>query len=116
MKSFLGKEESEPYDLASLDVDNLIAEVDPILWETVYKLTQSKSERKKASRVNDPECPAHHNKKVRSFYLLCLILFCTDSRCSLPLHTLITDIIDSQQHKHRHYNSSTRGPRNRSFI
>ena len=58
MKSFLGEEKSKQYDIASLDVDSLIAEVDPTLRETVNRLTQSKSERKRASRANDSECLA----------------------------------------------------------
>lgn len=38
----------------------------------------------------------YHIKKVRHLSVLCNILFCTDDRCSLPLHTLVADVVDSQ--------------------
>ena len=38
---------------------------------------------------------AYHVKKVRCFFLLCTILFCTDSHCSMPMHTLLTDLVES---------------------
>ena len=38
----------------------------------------------------------NHGKQIRRFFLLCMILFNADDRCSLPLHTLLTDMIDSQ--------------------
>ena len=35
-------------------------------------------------------------KRVRRLFLVCSILFCTNDRCSMPLHTLLTDTIESQ--------------------
>ncbi len=32
---------------------------------------------------------------IRRFYCLCVILFSTNSQCSFPLHTLITDVIET---------------------
>ena len=34
-------------------------------------------------------------KKVHRFFCLCVLLFCTDDRCHLPLHALITDALES---------------------
>ena len=46
--------------------------------------------------MNDPTSIAYHTRKIRRLFILCSILFCTDDRCSLPLHTLLTYVIDSQ--------------------
>ena len=59
-------------------------------------LTQSNSEIRGTSKVNDHQSTAHHVKKVQRFFLLCAILFCTDDRCSIPMHTLMTDLVESQ--------------------
>ena len=39
---------------------------------------------------------AHHIKRLRRLFLLCTVLFITDDCCSMPMHTLITDVIESQ--------------------
>ena len=96
VKHYLAKEKENPFDYANMDLDALINDTDPTLWEAVCLLTRSKSEQRQLSRVSDPSSQAHHIKRVRCFHLLCMILYCTDDRCSLPLHTLITDVIDSQ--------------------
>ena len=90
------KDDKSPFEYANLDLDKFIRETDPMLWEAVCSLTRSKAERRNSSRVSDPASQAHHIKRVRNFYLLCIIIFCADDRCSLPLHTPITDVIDSQ--------------------
>ena len=59
-------------------------------------LTWSKSEIRGTSKVNEHQSTAHHVKKVRPFFLLCAILFCTDDGCSIPMHTLMTDIVENQ--------------------
>ena len=33
---------------------------------------------------------------MKGLYFLCVILFCTDDRCSYPMHTLTSDVIDRQ--------------------
>ena len=93
-KHFLAKEGDHEYE--SLDIDQLIKEIDPELWETVCILTRSISEKRGTSRVTDESSQVFHIKKTRCFYLLCSLLFVTDDRCSLPMHTLLTDLVDSQ--------------------
>ena len=46
--------------------------------------------------MTDHSSLSHHTKKILRFYLLSALLFCTDDRCSMPLHTLLADIVDSQ--------------------
>ena len=47
--------------------------------------------------MTDPQSSAYHIKRVRRLFLVCAILFCTDNRCSFPLHTLLADIVESQR-------------------
>ena len=56
----------------------------------------SQRESRGTSAVTDPTSSAHHWKKVRRLFLLCTMLFCTDDRCSMPMHILVTDLIESQ--------------------
>ena len=47
--------------------------------------------------MTDPSSSAYHTKRVRCLFLLCTMLsLCTDDRCSMPLHTLMTDVVESQ--------------------
>ena len=47
------------------------------------------------SRVSDPKTPIHHTKKVRRLFCLCTLMYCTDDRSYLPLHSLVTDTVES---------------------
>ena len=81
--------------LTSWKLTGFISEMDPTLWSAITSLTRSISERRDTSRVSDTTTPIHHTKKVRRFYCLCVLMYCTDDRCHLPLHNLITDTVDS---------------------
>ena len=41
--------------------------------------------------VNDPSSHIYESKRIRR-----LFLFSTDDQCCMPLHTLITDMVESQ--------------------
>ena len=43
-----------------------------------------------------PSSSEYHTKRVSCLFLLCTMLFCTDDRCSMPLNTLMTDVVESQ--------------------
>lgn len=71
----------------ALDIDEMIQSIDHVLWETVCLLTQSHSD-----RANKPE----HSliKNTRRLFILHQIMFCIDSKCSMPFHVLNADLID----------------------
>ena len=48
---------------------------------------------KKTSQKEQGETLHQHTKKIRQFYCLCTILFCTNNWCSMPVHVLLTDVI-----------------------
>ena len=95
IRKFLVADAREPYRFDKLEIDRLISEMDPTLWSAISSLTRSISERKGTSRVSDTKTPIHHTKKVRRLFCLCALMYCTDDRCYLPLHNLITDTVDS---------------------
>ena len=83
-------------DYDELNVDEQITKVDPYLWNALCSITRSKSEICGRSKVDDPTSQVHHLKRIRCFFLLCVIMFITDDRCSVPMHTLLTDMVESQ--------------------
>ncbi len=80
-----------PISDCSFDLEGFVEQVDPELWDTFNRLTQSSSE-KHGRPQSDPHS---HVKRVRLAYLLCVVLFCaTSGHCSVPLHILLADFID----------------------
>ena len=94
--NFLAQDAHSPFEHDEVNFDDLITQIDPELWNIVCTLTKSKSENRGTSKVTDPLSPAYHVKRIRHLFLICTILFCTDDRCSMPLHTLLTDTVESQ--------------------
>ena len=72
-----------------LDIHSIIDQLNPELWKAICALTRSTRDRIGTSKNES------NTKTVRNFFLLCAILFSTDDRCSLPMHTLITDVVES---------------------
>ena len=94
IRKLLQKDMESPFEHHSINLDKLIEETDQRLWETICSLTESVSERRTAGDKTSES--QSHTKKVRRYFLLCCLLFCTDSHCSFPLHTLVTDAVESQ--------------------
>ena len=97
IQTLLSRKHVSPFEHDMLNIDKFIEEADPQLWNTICLLTRSVSERRGTSKATlDETSIAFQTKKTRRFFLLCALLFCTDDCCSLPLHTLVTDMVDSQ--------------------
>ena len=84
------------HDYDELNLDEQISNISPQLWKVICCITQSKSELRGVSKVDDPHSLAHHVKRARRFFLLCMIMFSIDDKCSVPMHTLMTDLIENQ--------------------
>ena len=86
------------FEFHQLNIDQLVAEMDPKLWEFVCMITRPVSAYKSYTYSSSGEKNSSLKtrvKKVRRFFCLCVLLFCTDERCHLPLHALITDALES---------------------
>ncbi len=86
----LEEERMAPFDFNDIKIDDLIAQTDKTLWKAI---TQSVGESRRSITMDETQT---HTKKVRRYFILCCILFCTDARCSRPLHQLITNVVESQ--------------------
>lgn len=96
IRDLLKQDAKAPFDHSKFNLDKTISAIDPQIWEAVSLLTQSVSEKRGTSKVRDSSSMACHIKKLRRLFLVSSILFITNDRCSSPLHTLLTDVIDSQ--------------------
>lgn len=72
------------YDISSFDPDLFINQINPKLWNSIINITEGIW-----------NTSMTHEKKLSCIYSLCVLMFCTNMKCSLPLHVLLTDIIDS---------------------
>ena len=85
-----------PYPFHALSIEKQVSEIDPTLWAFIKSITRSISDRRGYNtKANQPNTLQHHVKQVRQLFCLSALMFCTDDRCSVPLHTLITDAIES---------------------
>ena len=70
----------------TLDMDQLIQDIDPEVWEAICILTQT------ASDKNNPDNSLV--KKTRCLFILHQIMYCIDNQCSTPFHIVIADLIE----------------------
>ena len=83
---------SKEYDPTTLHINNLIQEVNPLLWLFLDLATRSVRERARPHRV--PHSEAMHTKNVRRYYILCLMLNCTNPTQTTPIHLVLTDTVE----------------------
>ena len=100
VKIYLESDCNEPFDFSQMNIDSLIQKTDTKLWNTIMLLTRSTSEREGRSKVTDQASDASKLKTIRCFFILSAIMFCTDNRCSMPMHTLLADLIQCQGGSH----------------
>lgn len=99
-KQLLENDSTKQLDYSKLNIDEAIQNIDPILWEAIMNLTRSISENRGTSKLNDIHSDVYSLKRIRCFFILSTLLFCADNRCSMLLHTLLTDVIQSQGASH----------------
>jgi len=80
---------AEPQAIELFNIDSLIEQIDPTIWSAICRLTETATQ------------TTTHVKKIRRVYALCNLLFTINRKCSLPLHTLITEIVDTCGGSHR---------------
>ena len=88
------QDKTHPVDLSTIDFEQEIANTDPIVWQMLRLLIRIREERKKPSRFYLQESLSTLRSQ-RMFYIMCSLFFITDNWCSIPLHTLLTDIVYS---------------------
>ena len=84
ISDLIEKDALSVHDITTIDIDQCIESIDPELWEAVCLITKPIKE----------ETKPNPTRRIRRFYCLCALLFCTNSSCSFPIHTLLTDLIE----------------------
>ena len=74
----------QPHSIEDININQFIGNLDPDVWKAVCILTQPI---KGADMSNI--------RKVRCFVCVCVLLYTTNSQCSFPLHTFLTDAIET---------------------
>ena len=95
IQMFLTADLTTTYRFDQIEVNVLVSEIDPQLWSFMKSITRSISERRGYNvKANKMHTSPYHICKIRCLFCLCVLMFCTDDRCSIPLHMLVTDTID----------------------
>ena len=68
-----------------------IDSIDRLLWRMVVLLTRSVSEAQKQISIGS----ISHQRKLQCLYTLCVIFFNTNRTCSVPMHLLLTDLVEA---------------------
>lgn len=85
-KRVLTHYKDKPNRHKSFNLRSYIEMLDPVLINFIKLLTQT-IRSKRQLFVTD----TNHTKHMRQLFLLSSILFCTNTQCSMPLHTLVTE-------------------------
>ena len=75
---------NHPHSIEEFNADNFISSLDQDLWEAICLLTQPYEK----SKVT-------HVRTIRRIFAVCMLLFTVNRECSFPLHTLITDTVET---------------------
>ena len=73
----------KPYDVSNFSVDSFISEINSVLWDFIKSITKGMG---RTEMTNE--------KRLACVFCLCLLLFCANRKCCIPLH-LLTDVIDA---------------------
>lgn len=91
IKQLVEQDAGTPYDISKFDVKATIASIDPLLWRMVVNITRTVTETR---RDTAPET-INHRRKLSCLYCLCVMFFACNRCCSIPLHLLLTYLIDA---------------------
>ena len=91
--NYLHEHKKSTFEFVHVNIQDEVKKFDPQLWEAVCILTTSAWEKQHPLR---PSELALHTKMIRRFFILCAIMHCINEDFTIPLHTLITDIVDGQ--------------------
>ena len=85
--NILKEDVDKPVSIEDLDMDKFIENLDPDVWQAICLLTQPLSAQ--AIRTTS------HVRKTRGFFCACLLMSATNCHSTLPMHTFVTDVIET---------------------
>ena len=90
-KTFVASFSDIPEKYATFSIEQLYETVDPHLMRFIQQITQSVRNRRR--KLFSSESEVTTTRRMHQMYLLCTVLFCANSQCSMPFHTLLTEAI-----------------------
>ena len=78
---------------SQFNIEQTIQNTTPLLWKFLVSATRIAQERH-SSAMSCDSGTTMHKKRIRQFYILCQLMYCTNSRKHTPLHTLLADVIE----------------------
>ena len=88
-KSLITTCQNAPQQYATFSITSYRQMIDPTLLLFIEQLTQSV--RSKRRKLFQSEVDVSQTKQLRQLYIISLVLFCTNTQCSMPFHTLLTE-------------------------
>ena len=92
IRSTTSADAQTPYDISNFKLQSCIDSIDPLLWKMIVLITRSVREKLRHIEIEN----ISHQRKLQCLYTLCVILFNTNRTCSVPLHLLLTDLVEAQ--------------------
>ena len=86
----LATEANEPREF---NIDSFVDKVNPQLWQLLSCATSTVRERYNPLLSIESD-KGKKVRKVRRFYILCLLMFCINPSCPSPIHTLLADTVE----------------------
>ena len=90
-KEYQSRDKAFVEHYGTLDIDKEIEQIPHGLWNAITMITTSYTERNGKQIATGEQ----HKKRLRQYFLLCCMMFCVNDSCSMPMHVLITDLVDS---------------------
>ena len=78
---------------SQFNIEQTIQNTNPLLWKILVSATCTARERHSSAMLCDSGTTMH-KKRIRQSYILCQLMYCTNSRKPTPLHTLLADVIE----------------------
>ena len=81
-------------DPCTLNVDHCLSVLNPLLTEFIALATRTVREHYHPSLATKEEMTSCHVKKVRQYFILGLLLYCTNPKQVLPTQNLLADVVE----------------------
>ena len=90
--NIIAKYDEAPSESCGFELEEFVSCISPDLWEMMDVLTLPKY----LNRGRKQSESHARDRKIKIAYLVCVVMFCASGgRCSVPLHTLLTDYIEA---------------------
>ena len=82
-------------DSTLLNIDTFLQNVNPLLYQFIVAATKSVHQRQSVapSICSDRMSVNKHIKKMRQYFILCQLLYCTNPKHPIPIHNILADVV-----------------------